>query len=820
MTLHLHHTPSIRGFSLQWMRGALTALGLVITPWAAAQSATITVNSLLGAATVNGLCELSEALQAAETNAAVDGCTAGSSGADTISFAPSLFASGALPKIIDFGAGYSGNVREPMALLGPGADRLKITVSGLGNTPFTLGQFTSVLTPSFEISGITFTASSGAVCLTSSGALLYVHDVVFDACPSAIEFRTNASPSANTVTVRRTLFKNGGGSALNILAAASSPRTQVLIEQSIIRDHFGTSANALINMANGFDATFQNVEITSNAMLANALINFGNGVDNNSVSMRNVTIANNATNAVGGFATVLAQRSTFELSNSSIVNNTAFSDSRGATGGSTGGLYSIASTVNIISSVLANNTFKGVNKPGDYYKHDGASIVNIDHSLVRAPFGVTNPLLNSDTNNVPAGTNPQLGTLAYNGGFGIDGSGGYTVRSAPVLAGSPLIGAGLNPLGLINDMRGGGFPRATASGVTIGAVQEGTPTVFNFASSVASGNEGTSVVLTVNRSGSLAAAATVQCVTGFGSDTAVAGLDYTPVAATLSWAANDSTAKTCTIPLLTDALVERPEIVTVRLQNPTPLFDATTQTTSAIGLLSAVTLTINDVAPPSLVSLTVTKSGTGLGNVSSTPAGITCGATCNASFTANTVVTLTATATSGSTFTGWTGACTGTATCIVTMDTAKSVNAAFALQSFTLTVAKAGGGTGTVTTDVDGINCGSTCAAVIAFGTTVTLTATPAANATFTGWTVSTTSPASAMGAQETAKAVVSGCGATASCVVNIDAAYTVTAAFAPLALAAPALPVPTLPSWLLILLSLLMVGAVRVVVPVSAGKR
>ncbi|MFN2590153.1 MAG: hypothetical protein ABR518_05240 [Actinomycetota bacterium] len=42
-------------------------------------------------------------------------------------------------------------------------------------------------------------------------------------------------------------------------------------------------------------------------------------------------------------------------------------------------------------------------------------------------------------------------------------------------------------------------------------------------------------------------------------------------------------------------------------------------------------------------------------------------------------MTLTATAASGSTFTGWSGACSGTAaTCTVTMDAAKTATATFA----------------------------------------------------------------------------------------------------------------------------------------------
>ncbi len=76
-------------------------------------------------------------------------------------------------------------------------------------------------------------------------------------------------------------------------------------------------------------------------------------------------------------------------------------------------------------------------------------------------------------------------------------------------------------------------------------------------------------------------------------------------------------------------------------------------------------------------ALTVTEAGTGTGSVSSSPAGISCPTTCSASFTSGTVVTLTATPAAGSTFAGWSGACTGTGTCSVTMTAAKAVKATF-----------------------------------------------------------------------------------------------------------------------------------------------
>ena len=90
----------------------------------------------------------------------------------------------------------------------------------------------------------------------------------------------------------------------------------------------------------------------------------------------------------------------------------------------------------------------------------------------------------------------------------------------------------------------------------------------------------------------------------------------------------------------------------------------------------SVTATFN--ANPVSYTLTVAKAGTGTGTVTSSPAGISCGADCSESYLSGTVVTLTAAAASGSTFSGWSGACSGTGTCRVTVNAATSVTATFA----------------------------------------------------------------------------------------------------------------------------------------------
>jgi subtilisin family serine protease len=80
-------------------------------------------------------------------------------------------------------------------------------------------------------------------------------------------------------------------------------------------------------------------------------------------------------------------------------------------------------------------------------------------------------------------------------------------------------------------------------------------------------------------------------------------------------------------------------------------------------------------------TLTVSKTGTGSGTLTSEPPGIICGASCGAVFAPGTTVQLVATPAHGSSFGGWSGACTGTTvTCAVTV-----AGAAHAVAAFTAT---------------------------------------------------------------------------------------------------------------------------------------
>src|SRR3989344_470803 len=121
-----------------------------------------------------------------------------------------------------------------------------------------------------------------------------------------------------------------------------------------------------------------------------------------------------------------------------------------------------------------------------------------------------------------------------------------------------------------------------------------------------------------------------------------------------------------------------------------------------------------------LADLIVSTTGTGSGLITSTVGGLNAGGfncgisnginytTCSNTYDIGASVTLTATPAANSSFTGWSGECSGKGTCKVKMDADKSAVATFASQP-KLTVTKSGNGSGKVTSNGGVIFCGSTC---------------------------------------------------------------------------------------------------------------
>jgi hypothetical protein len=142
-------------------------------------------------------------------------------------------------------------------------------------------------------------------------------------------------------------------------------------------------------------------------------------------------------------------------------------------------------------------------------------------------------------------------------------------------------------------------------------------------------------------------------------------------------------------------------------------------------------------------AVTVSAGGT----VSSKPVGISCSSAsttgCTSTFYQGAIVTLNPTPVSGYKFSSWSGACSGSSSCAVTVGTsAIAVSARFvkkgsaAPTTTILTVTTSSGGT--VNSNPAGIACvsGTTagCSSAFTSGTVVTMTATPASGYTFSGW--------------------------------------------------------------------------------------
>ena len=154
-------------------------------------------------------------------------------------------------------------------------------------------------------------------------------------------------------------------------------------------------------------------------------------------------------------------------------------------------------------------------------------------------------------------------------------------------------------------------------------------------------------------------------------------------------------------------------------------------------------------------SYTLTTSVSGSGTITGT-GGVNCSDVCNYLFAANTPVTLAANPATGWTFAGWSGACTGTGPCNITMSQNQAVTATFTQQTHQLTVVTSG--SGTVTSTDHSINCPGTCANTYPANTQVTLNATPATGWSFTGWS--------------------GACSGTGSCTVTMSQNQSVTATF------------------------------------------
>ena len=161
---------------------------------------------------------------------------------------------------------------------------------------------------------------------------------------------------------------------------------------------------------------------------------------------------------------------------------------------------------------------------------------------------------------------------------------------------------------------------------------------------------------------------------------------------------------------------------------------------------------------PAEYDVTVNLVGAGQGNVVSRPTGIDCPSECLYRFPHGTTVELIAQDQPGSTFEGWTGACVGTETCVLSLSDFETVVARFEIERHTLYVSTQGLGNGRIISNPTNINCPGNCTAELDHQQTIELIPESLPGSRFVGW-----------------KGLCTGSG---SCVVTAESSGTVVAVF------------------------------------------
>ena len=238
--------------------------------------------------------------------------------------------------------------------------------------------------------------------------------------------------------------------------------------------------------------------------------------------------------------------------------------------------------------------------------------------------------------------------------------------------------------------------------LTVDVVGSGSGTVTSSPSGIACGtdctasfDDGTPVTLTATPDAgstfagwSGACSGTASCEVGMDSDREVSAtfLDPTSNLATLSIDVEPFDADWTVREGGSGGVVVDSGVGDATLQVDSGTYFLSASRSNYVGASSSVTVAAGDVETVLLelvalpFELTVTVTGAGSGSVTSTPVGINCsGGTCSAEFDAGEPVSLTATPSGSDEFDGWSGACSGTGTCTVTMDQARSVTATFVL---------------------------------------------------------------------------------------------------------------------------------------------
>ena len=447
-------------------------------------------------------------------------------------------------------------------------------------------------------------------------------------------YNLSGSPTLANVTFSGNLADNDGSGMYNY--DFSSP----LLTDVTFSGNFATRGGGMYN-------ELSNPSLTDVTFSSNSAEYYGGGMfnDKSSPTLTNVTFSGNSAAYIGGGMCNIDSNPTLtnvtfsgnlagsgggmwnDSNSSPVLTNVTFSGNSVEYHG--GGMYNSSSSPILYNSILWNNRdSSGTGTITATIALDSSSSITLTHSLAQGTGGSTS--WTADASFV-------------NGGENLDDDPLFTtpisLTNVPTTsgnlrlgAGSPAINAGENQYvtGVSTDLDG--EPRINGGTVDMGAYEF---PFYTLAVSLAGSGDGS-----VTGSGISCAG---DCTESYPDGTVVT---LTAAAGTGSTFAGWSGA--CT-DLTGDCVVTMTEA-------------------------RSVTATFTQQH-----TLSVSLAGTGGGGVTSSPAGIDCsqavGSDCSETYDHDTVVTLTAVADSGSIFAGWSGACSGSGTCQVTMTEARAVTA-------------------------------------------------------------------------------------------------------------------------------------------------
>ncbi|MEJ2651907.1 MAG: choice-of-anchor Q domain-containing protein [Gammaproteobacteria bacterium] len=436
--------PAIPTSSQKNLRKKQLALAITQTLWlgvTTAHAATITVDSNQdpgGAVTSSSICTLRDAIQAANTNAAVDKCSAGSSTAsDNIVFASGLTTSATTITLggsalsvssdmsIDGANNITVNANHASGVMDVSGGKLALSgltltggyTSAIGGGLYT-HQGASVSLSNCTISGNTAVQGAGGlVAYRGSTTISLISSTVSGNTSSTaggigavggVLNLTNSTVSGNTATTGL----GGGG----ILAFYNS--TVSLINSTVSGNYTNSYGGGILisdNNPNSGPLASSTVSLSNSTVSGNSAGYLGGGivtVDSN-MSLTNSTVSGNSASTGGGVVN-------YGMKNSgsvSLINSTVSGNSAGKVGGvGTIGKYAGLSLTN---SIVANSAGGGM----DCYLTNGGTVTADTYNIIQTDGCSTSaqqvdPMLGSLADNGgPTLTQlPQTGSPAINGG--------------------------------------------------------------------------------------------------------------------------------------------------------------------------------------------------------------------------------------------------------------------------------------------------------------------------------------------------------------------------------------------------------------------